>query len=421
MKKLSLFKKILLFLIIAIVIIYQIPATQGDFFKLYNKDDNISKSLSDFYKKPVKYIDVDGVKWKYLTCGQGKQTILFLHGMGGAYDLWWQQIDYFDNDYKIITYTLPTKIDNLDDAFVGIKAILEKENVEKFIAVGTSMGGYITQYLLKKMPARLEKVVFGNTFPPNDLLLKENLTKSKVIPKLPEIAIDYFRGKSLKTKLLPAGHNDHLLSSFLPALPFSKRSFINRFSVVVDHFTINPSIYKYKKVPKLIMESNNDPLIPLKLRHELKALYPDAKVHTFDKEGHFPYINAATEFNETLKAFLDDDDRIAEIEKVIHNYFIGRKNANIDLLDKSFSEDAKLAYSDNEKIYFISKNEYLEKVKSDGPNEIDTQILDIDNKGNMGYAKTVFTYKDKTYIDYLTLLKQKDNWKIVSKTFTKIR
>jgi triacylglycerol esterase/lipase EstA (alpha/beta hydrolase family) len=182
MKKISLFKKVSIVIIILIIILYQIPAKQANFFESYKKNNYASKILKEFYKKEVKFITVNNVKWKYLTSGNSDKTILFLHGMGGAYDLWWQQIDFFDKDYKVITYTLPEKIDNLEDVLTGIKAILEKENVDKFIAVGTSMGGYISQYVLKKMPERVEKVVFSNTFPPNGDLLKENKTKSKVIP-----------------------------------------------------------------------------------------------------------------------------------------------------------------------------------------------------------------------------------------------
>ncbi len=422
MKKLSKFKKILILFVLLIIILYQIPASQKDFFELYKKQDYASKSLKDFYRQQTKSIIIDGVEWKYFTDGSSERTILFLHGMGGAYDLWWQQIDFFKSDYKVISYTLPDKIDNLEDALEGIKAILDKENIKTFTAVGTSMGGYITQYLLKKMPERLDRVVFGNTFPPNDLLMKENKTKSLVIPYLPEIIIDRFRKKSLNEKLLPAAsHNDTLLSCFLRSLPFSKKQFINRFYVVVNHFTINPAKYNYKRVPKLIIESNNDPLIPEKLRQDIKELYPEAKVYTFNKEGHFPYINVAKEYNSVLKDFFDEKNELPKIENTVNNYFTGRKTANIEQLQKVFSEQAKLMFSDNKTLHFISVEDYLNKVKQDGAKSVNTKIIDIDLQDNMAYVKTLFDYTDKAYIDYLTLLKQNDSWIIVSKTFCKIR
>ena len=296
---------IFIIIIILVGIVYFIPDTKKDFFKLYQKNDAASNALKTFYKKPVKTVKVNGIEWKYLTSGNSDKTLLFLHGMGGAYDIWWQQVVEFEKDYKVITYTLPEEIDNLDDAAKGISAILEKEKTDKFSAVGTSMGGYIAQYLLKTMPERLEKVVFGNTFPPNDEIIKENKIKSRIVPLLPEIVIDYLGVKQLKSKLLPAaGSNKKLLKSFLSSLPFSKKGFIHRYYIVVDFFTINPSLDKYKRIPKLIIESDNDPLVSPNLRRDLKSLYSDAEVYTFHNEGHFPYINAADEYNRVLRSFL---------------------------------------------------------------------------------------------------------------------
>lgn len=46
---------------------------------------------------------------------------------------------------------------------------------------------------------------------------------------------------------------------------------------------------------KLIIESNKDPLVSEELRNQIKTTYQDAKIYTFDKKGHFPYLNEAQE------------------------------------------------------------------------------------------------------------------------------
>ena len=283
------------------------------------------------------------------------------------------------------------------------------------------MGGYITQYLLKTMPERLNKVVFGNTFPPNDKLLKDNLTKSKVIPYLPEVVIGWFGQKSLKNKLLPGGHNDPLLKAFLPSLPFSKQSFINRFYVVVDKFMINPSQYKYKRIPKLIIESDNDPLIPPELRQEIKELYPDAEVYTFHNEGHFPYINAAKTYNQVIENFLKKENEIPKMEQTVMKYFEGRKQADTLLLNEAFAKNALLMNTDQNSLQFIPFKEYLNIVIKSGAQKVKTNILDFDKTGKMAVVKTKFEYPDKTYIDYLNLKKDNNRWKIFLKTFEQDR
>ena len=304
-KKMRFIKRLFLFLLLIVIIIYLIPTSPSNFFETYTNNDNVSKSLKKFQSKPTKEIEVDGISWKYYVNGSGNKTILFLHGMGGSYDLWWQQVSAFEKDFKVITYTLPEEINSLKKTSKGILEILSKEKVDQFYAVGTSMGGYIAQYLVKIIPDKVEKVVFGNTFPPNDLILNENKSKSKIIPLLPEILFSKLGEKKLNNEIIPAAKNSELLKAFLSSLPSNKKLFVNRYSVVIDKFIPTPEEYKIKRIPKLIIESDNDPLIPPILREEIKVLYPDAEIFTFHNEGHFPYINAAEEYNKVLREFFN--------------------------------------------------------------------------------------------------------------------
>lgn len=295
--------RILKLVVTALIISYFIPAKQADFFEIYTKDDIASKSLKEFLQRPTKTITANDVDWKYYTSDKKDKTLLFIHGMGGAYKLWWQQVAAFENDYTVITFSLPEPITTLEGATNGILKILEKENIDSLYIVGTSMGGYIAQNLAHTIPNRIEKIVFSNTFPPNDMLAKDNASKSKIIPYLPEILITKFRNDKLKNDLIPTAKDSELLAAFLPSLPFSKKQFINRFYVVIDPFTTTPKKPEIKRIPKLIIESDNDPLVKKELREQLKILYADARVKTFHNEGHFPYINASDEYNQVLKVF----------------------------------------------------------------------------------------------------------------------
>lgn len=295
---------ILLLLVIILVGVYKYPTPQRDFFKLYPYDDSFSQSLKEFQSRETSEIEVDGNKWTYYSGGKGDKTILFLHGMGGSYDLWWQQIQEFEKNYRVISYSLPENIRSLQSCSKGVQALLAKEKVANFIAVGTSMGGYIAQYLVNTIPNRVEKVVFGNTFPPNTIISEENKTKAKIIPFLPEIFIVKLADKKLREELIPAANNSELLRAFLPSIPFSKKQFINRYAVVIDSFESDRNNNEIESIPKLIIESDNDPLVQKELRTALKELYSDATIYTFNKVGHFPYINEAAKYNEVLNDFL---------------------------------------------------------------------------------------------------------------------
>ncbi len=302
-------------LLVLIFIIYLIPARQKDFSKLYSRGDQAANRLKAFMQKPLKTIIINHVEWKYLITGPGGKTILFIHGMGGAYNLWWQQVEYFQDDYKIITFSLPPEIDNLEDAANGIIEILNKEGINELYVAGTSMGGYIAQYLANIMPEKIEKLVLSNTFPPNTLLEKQNKSRIKIVPYLPEIVIHKFAGLQLRNSILPAAKHPELLAEFLPALPFSKKQFVNRSYIVFDKFTPRPGNYEIKRIQKLIIESDNDPLVDKLLREQLKETYNDAMVYTFHGEGHFPYINAAEKYNSVLKRFFDQKIELLETDR----------------------------------------------------------------------------------------------------------
>lgn len=292
---------ILFFLLLGL---YNYPIPTKDFFKLYPYDDTFSQSLKEFQSRKISKLSIDKITWTYYSGGQGEKTILFLHGMGGSYDLWWQQIQKFEKEYKIISYSLPESIHTLEHTAKGIKAILAKEKVNTCIVIGTSMGGYIAQYLVSIMPERIEKVVFGNTFPPNDLILNTNKSKAVIIPYLPELLLLKLSEKKLKSELIPAANNSVLLKAFLPSLPYSKKQFINRYKIVINHFEIDTTNIKIKSIPKLIIKSDNDPLVQKELRTALVAFYPKAIIFTFKNAGHFPYINEANRYNEVLERFL---------------------------------------------------------------------------------------------------------------------
>ncbi len=62
------------------------------FRDLYSKvNPATAQSLAEFRRAHhLKRLRVGDEEWEYLVVGKGTETILFLHGMTGAYDIWWQ-------------------------------------------------------------------------------------------------------------------------------------------------------------------------------------------------------------------------------------------------------------------------------------------------------------------------------------------
>jgi maspardin len=308
--------KIRTFLIVLLVVFaasYLISTPHHSASELYKgKDQTVLNSLSDFRKNPTQSLDYEGNTWKYLATGKGKESILFLHGMAGNYDFWWQQINAFKDDYRIVSVSYPP-VQNLAEMGKAIIAILNKNNIQEVNVVGSSLGGYFAQYLVATYPKRIKKVVFGNTFPPNDLLEKQNSKLALIAQLVPEWLMMYFLRQGLYKNVIPAAQNDPLAKAVLVENTYgrmSKAQFVARYNCVIDKFQPINNTQKQRDI--LIIESDNDPLVPLELRTKLKQSYPQAQVHTFHEKGHFPYLNATIEYNEALKQFLSDSLKVVQ-------------------------------------------------------------------------------------------------------------
>ncbi len=410
-------RTLLLLTLVFLFILYHFPGSSANFFDLYPHDDQPARQMREFLSRPLQTIEVEGIAWQYYRGGSGSQTVLFIHGMGGAHTIWWQQILALEHQYRTIAINLPEAVHSLEGAASGILKILDAENVPRALVVGTSMGGYIAQYLTDKYPERVEKVVFGNTFPPNKQIARENATTARLLPFVPEVLIRYLGSRQLKDKILPATHNSPLLAAVLPSLPFSKTQFMNRYKVVVDPFFPRPARYEVKRIPKLIIESDNDPLVPPELRSQLKALYPDAAVHTFHGEGHFPYINAAEVYTRTLRWSFQQPNHWQAAEAVIHQYFEGRRQGDVAKLKQVFSPSARLVRVSEGKEMLIPLSAYWQKVSRDGPVTVQTRILDGNLYGNVGVFTVQFDYPQQRFRDVLILVADDGSWKIIEKVF----
>ncbi|MEO0571241.1 MAG: alpha/beta hydrolase [Bacteroidota bacterium] len=294
-------------ILILIIGFYSIPVKKKSFSEYYQGDNGIQELLSNFRERPLQSLRYQNKAWHYVSLGKGKKTLLFLHGMGGAYDIWFQQINELKTDFKIISLTLPT-VHSLEEAANGIIQVLNEEDIKKVCFIGTSMGGYIGQYFLDKHPDRLEKIVLGNTFPPNGFFIKQNGGMRKIVPFLPEwLVMDNFR-KNASTNVIPSSENSKLVEAYLLEQYsglMSKRQFIGRFDIVLEHFEMNNNS-NVRYIPKLIIESDNDPLITKELRQLLKENFKEAEVFTFSEKGHFPYLNQPKNYTRVLFDFLSD-------------------------------------------------------------------------------------------------------------------
>lgn len=298
MKKLSVF--IIAITILSVMVFYLIPVSVADLHELY--PDSVHAELRHLRREPVQQLQAGGYTWTYLSTGRGDTTLLFLHGMGGSYDIWFQQIAHFKDRYNIISVEYPPA-HSLKELTEGILAILDKEQVKQVVVIGSSLGGYLAQYIAAHHPQRVLKVSLGNTFPPNTEIRQNTRTTAILMRLLPEwMVINQMRGRYEK-EVLPASGNSPTARAFLLSLlggRVNKKNLMARYDCVVDYFDVPVPEY----IPIQIIESDNDPLITPGLRQQLKDRYKDATLVTLHGEGHFPYLSNPDNYNKFLNDFI---------------------------------------------------------------------------------------------------------------------
>jgi len=293
-------------LLVVISGVYLYPAPRESFDGLYAKvDADTVNSLMAFRgAHPVRTLELRGVKWDYVSLGEGPETILFLHGMTGAYDIWWQPMEALQGEYRVVSVTYPAVV-SLGEIEQAVMAILDAEGVVQFHVVGSSLGGYFAQYLVARHPDKILSAVFANTFPPNDIIAEKNKTIGALLPYLPEWLVMNVLSGSIRESVYPAsGYSELVLAFGLEQTHgrMSKAQVLGRFRCVVEPFAA-PDVAALD-VPVMIIEADNDPLVEKVLREQLKATYPSAVVQTLSGVGHFPYLNEAEAYTQLLLDFL---------------------------------------------------------------------------------------------------------------------
>ena len=294
-----------LVLLLILIIVYRIPTPHKSYETLASDVPKRQGQLYQGFKNQnaIRRLVVNGLTWEYIVTGPNKEAVLFLHGMTGAADIWWQQIYELRMEYKLISVTFPPA-GSLEELSRGIIAILDSESVSTVNLVGTSLGGYLAQYLIAQYPERVQRAVLSNTFPPNDLVRKDNRLFKTVLPFLPEWVIMRTLQGTITNSIYPASRQDPFTRAYLLALASggtSKAQIISRYQAVTETFTpADPMEYG---IPVMIIESDNDPLVSENLRALLRQTYPFANVYRFSGAGSFPYLNQWDTFDDLLIRF----------------------------------------------------------------------------------------------------------------------
>jgi pimeloyl-ACP methyl ester carboxylesterase len=290
------------------------------------------------WRKHQRWLRVGGDDVNVIDLGRGDKTIVFIHGLAGAWVNWLENLPVFAADHRVIAMDLPgfgaSPMPSEQITISGyartVDALLDQLGVDAAAVVGNSMGGFIGAELAISFPARVERLVLVSAagltieFQRNEHVLgvlrrlESRLTaygawfatRSDTVSRRPRARRLLMGVVAARPDLLPPP----LVAEQIRGS--GKPGFVDALDALTDY----PIRDRLPEIacPALIVWGEDDKLVPVRDADEFERLIPDARKVVFPDTGHVAMMERPAAFNELLARFLaeepgeDVDERRAE-------------------------------------------------------------------------------------------------------------
>jgi pimeloyl-ACP methyl ester carboxylesterase len=226
--------------------------------------------------------------------------IVFVHGAGGSHLMWIGQLAYFKKDFNPVAVSLPGHNLSPGPAFTAVRdsaefviGVADRLNFKKFLLVGLSMGGAISQQIALSHPDRLM-----------GLSLISTGSRLKVTPDLFKLIRENWPGYMAAFPQFAFGKNapkavvEQSVKELSKISPLSAEADFR----ACDAFDLSNEI-KNIKTPTLIISAAQDLLTPTKYSDYLQSQIPGSKLVRIQDAGHVVNLEKAGEVNIALREF----------------------------------------------------------------------------------------------------------------------
>lgn len=260
-----------------------------------------------------KTISINNKNIAYKIYGEGK-PVLLLHGFGEDSSVWHNQIAFLENDYRLIVPDLPgsgasplTDDVSMEGIADTVKQIVEKEEIEKFILIGHSMGGYATLAFAEKFSQMLTGFGLFHSSAYADSQEKIE-TRKKGIEFIKEHGALAF----LKTAIpnlfsdTTKEQNPGIVDAFIKSLPdFSNEALIAYYEAMIAR-PDRTAILSATTLPILFIMGAHDKAVPYEDALKQSALPSVSYINILYNSGHMGMLEETEKANQALKTFLDE-------------------------------------------------------------------------------------------------------------------
>ncbi len=245
---------------------------------------------------PAESVQVNGIELQYEVKGTG-EPLLLLHGFGGCGAMWSAAAKDFAKHYRVISVdmrghgksTNPSGKFSHPQSAEDIRALMDRLDIERALAIGFSSGGMTLLHLATKYPDRLSKlVVVGATthFPEQARAILRSVTYEELPPPVRE----QFQQCATRGE----GQVRELVSQF------------RAFGDSTDDMNLTAADLAKIKAQTLIVHGDRDEFFPVSVPVTMYSAIPKASLWIVPNGDHSPYSGAdQSEFLSNVSEFLE--------------------------------------------------------------------------------------------------------------------
>jgi len=269
---------------------------------------------------PYRHLGVDDATWKYISCGQGDDTLWLLTGGTGIAEGMMLALAALESEYRIVSPTYPP-VTTIEQLVEGIMTILDSEGIHSVSVLGQSFGGMLAQVIVREYPERVDRLILSHTLTTSPLVdraiilerQRRNERFLRMLPFLPFGMIRLVTRKRISRLISMMNTQDRgfwkayfhemlscMTKEYLIANLKWESDFFQNYMFSENDLASWPGEI-------LILESDNDVFIDPSQRQAIRELYQQARVHTFHGTGHLTIIVNREAFVSVVRDFLAND------------------------------------------------------------------------------------------------------------------
>lgn len=242
---------------------------------------------------------VEGMQLHYTVQGQG-QPLVLLHGFTGAGADWRHvfDLDALARRYQLIIPDLrghgrsnnPSGAFTVRQCATDVLALLDGLGLERFRAIGMSLGGNVLLHVGTRAPARVERMVVVSSppyYPAEARRLMAMMTdENRTEAEWAEMRARHSLGDEQIRALWRLGHS---------------------FKDSYDDMSFTPPQLALITAPTLLVYGDRDPLYPVELGLQLYRSIPHSRLWVVPNAGHVPiFLEHRDAFARAALAFLEE-------------------------------------------------------------------------------------------------------------------